>query len=121
MAGKGLFKTMFKIKGPFSALFSEQGASPPTKRMDIRLGQVDAEPEPPKAEAEIKAEAGIKPKAEAKPSIFEEDILGMPGWLLGLVLLGFAYMYRKKKKEAEEKVTSKRKRSRKKRASRKKR
>jgi len=73
--GKGLFKSLYKTKGLFTALFSDRGSSPPTKRMDIRLGE-----------------------AEENPSFFNQEVLGIPAWLLGVFLLGFSFMYRKKKK-----------------------
>lgn len=86
---KGLFSTIFKSDGIYDDLYTKQGASPPTKRMDIRLGEAEPSEDVPLA------------KPTAKESFFAKETFGLPNWLIGIFLLGFAYMYRKKKAEVE--------------------
>lgn len=74
---QGLFKSIYGPtgKGLFYDLYNMQGqAQPrPIKSHNIRLGETSV------------------------TDIFNQDVMGIPVWLLSLSLLGFAYIYRKKK------------------------
>jgi hypothetical protein len=106
---KGLFKSIYGIteEGVYNDLYSRDGSSPSTKRMDIRLGQVEEDDEDDEEEdiSVITApEAPFAPPApDAAPSteekpFFSQEFLGFPNWLIGVFLLGFAYAYRRRKK-----------------------
>lgn len=92
-------------QGIFDDLYSRYGASPPVKRMDIRLGQVDEDEEEDEEEEEITAVSAVAPVQPARvgpppKSIFAQNIGGFPVWLLGVAFLGFAWAYRRKKKKS---------------------
>lgn len=78
---RGLFKTIFDEKGVYNALYRREGGSQPMKSTDQRLGSTD--------------DAG-----PSKKSVFAKEYKGFPMWLIGVFLLGFAYTYRKRKKES---------------------
>jgi hypothetical protein len=102
---KGLFKSLYGIteEGVYNDLYSRDGSSPPTKRMDIRLGQVENDEEDDEEDAlTILPETAPETAPEATPSIeepfFSQEFLGFPNWLIGIFVLGFAYAYRRRKK-----------------------
>lgn len=72
----GLYSSIYgkPAEGIYDDLYSRQGASPPVKSIDIRLGGL-GEPE----------------------SLFARQIAGIPLWLLGIAALGFVYVRRKQK------------------------
>ena len=97
MAG-GLYKSLYGKGGIYEQLYSKYGASPPTQRTDIRLGNYEYF-----GQAEDDDEENEEPEAPpanaGKPPIFAKEYQGFPIWLLGLFLLGFSWAFRRKKKQ----------------------
>lgn len=92
MAG-GLFHTLFEKQGIYGDLFSRHGATPPLHRTDLRLGQLDEEDED-----EEEGPSAAKTPLPEKKSLFQTHVIGIPVWLLGVALLGFAIQVRKNRK-----------------------
>ena len=101
---KGLFKSLYgkTEEGVYNDLYSRDGSSPSTKRMDIRLGQLDDDDEDDEeTTASVVTEVEMleaEVPAGAEEPFFSQEYLGFPNWLIGVFLLGFAYAYRKRKK-----------------------
>lgn len=99
---KGLFKSLYgkTEEGVYNDLYSRDGTSPPTKRMDIRLGQVDDDDDDDDDEEEEETTSASEESNAAPPQkpFFSQEFLGFPNWLIGVFVLGFAYAYRKRKK-----------------------
>lgn len=78
----GLYSSIYgkTAVGIYDDLYGRRGASPPIKSMDIRLGGFG--------------------DAEAGTSLFARQIAGIPLWLVGISLVGFAYVLRKRKQAA---------------------
>lgn len=92
---KGLFKSHFERDALYKALYSKQGASPPTKRMDIRLGGwLGQEEDEEEEEVEVAEVSTPNPVAPKKEPIFAKEVKGFPMWLVGVFLLGFAWAVR---------------------------
>ena len=111
---KGLYTSIFGAtdQGIFDVLYSDYGASPPVKRMDIRLGDYGVNPEDDVEDDKPDATTATNPKtpgAKAVPmsaapanssgGFFTQDIAGFPIWLIGVGFLGFAWSYRRKSKK----------------------
>lgn len=79
---RGLFKTIFDTRGIYNPMYRRRGGQHPIKSTDQRLGETDSDSGPP------------------KKSVFAKEYEGFPMWLVGVFLFGFAYMYRKRKKES---------------------
>jgi len=99
-------------EGIFDDLYSRHGASPPVKRMDIRLGQTDQTPDDDDEDEEdeeqlpAQAQAASAPVSQApsygpvsKKPFFSQDIGGFPLWLVGVGFLGFAWAFRHQRKK----------------------
>jgi len=113
MTVKGLYTSIFGAtdEGIFDILYSRHGASPPVKRMDIRLGdygeEADEEEDAAAPAASSPSPASPAPAASAAPTpagpspggIFAQDIGGFPLWLVGVGFLGFAWAIRRKRKK----------------------
>lgn len=94
MAG-GLYKSLYDKGGIYAQLYSKYGASPPTQRTDIRLGNYGFG----QAEDEDEEEDEAVPAGPGKPPVFSKEYKGFPMWLLGVFLLGFSWAFRRKKKQ----------------------
>tara|TARA_B100000925_G_scaffold272428_1_gene236360 strand:- start:162 stop:515 length:354 start_codon:yes stop_codon:yes gene_type:complete len=114
---RGLFKSIYgkTDEGIFPELYSHEGTTSKTKRMDIRLagwelGQVeDDEDDEEDEEEEIDISASVPPSGGMKlptapggavtaPSVFTQEKEGFPMWVLGIFILGFALAWRQNKK-----------------------
>jgi hypothetical protein len=91
MAG-GLYKSIFDKNGIYNTLYSREGGQQPYKSTDIRLGAADDDDDDDEDET----------PAPAKESFFAQEIAGFPTWVLGIFLLGFAWSYRRRKKEEKQ-------------------
>lgn len=78
---KGLYKSIYDTGELYSALYSRRGASPPTKRTDIRLGNY-----------------GLNGYGQVEESFFSKDFGGVPVWLISIFFLGFGYAVNRKKR-----------------------
>lgn len=84
---RGLYKTIFDKHGIYNASFRRGGSQQPIKSTDQRLGQADED------------EDEDTPAPTAKSSFFSREVEGFPMWVVGIFLLGFAWAYRRRKKE----------------------
>jgi len=105
---KGLYSSIFGAAGQglYDSLYSDYGASPPVKRMDIRLGDYGEDEEEDDEEEEEASPAAAAPSPvmaaptlPARGGFFSQDIGGFPLWLIGVGFLGFAWSYRRKRKK----------------------
>ena len=96
MAG-GLFASLYGKQGIYEDLYSRNGASPPLHSSDLRLGGLGEDDEETE---EVKAPiAPLSVGPTPSKGFFHTHLLGLPTWLLGLILLGFAATYRRKTKK----------------------
>lgn len=89
---RGLYRSIFDKQGIYNAFYRRGGGQQPMKSTDQRLGQTDED-------EEEEAPAAPTPAPTQKESFFAREIEGFPMWVIGLFLLGFAWAYRKRKKE----------------------
>jgi len=87
----GLYSSIYGAPstGIYEGLYSRKGASPPVKSEDIRLGGLGG--------LGVRTE-GLRGLADAEPSsLFAKQIAGIPLWLVGIGLVAFAYVARKRR------------------------
>lgn len=109
---RGLFKSIYgkTDEGIFPELYSHEGTTSKTKRMDIRLagwelGQTDDDEEdeeddftPPPTPSPSLSLPTAPGGAVTGPSVFTQEKEGFPMWVLGIFILGFALAWRQNKK-----------------------
>jgi hypothetical protein len=114
---RGLFKSIYgkTDEGIFPELYSHEGMTSKTKRMDIRLagwelGQTDEDDEEEETPSVATSSTPSTPSSSGMslptapggavtgPSVFTQEKEGFPMWVLGIFILGFALAWRQNKK-----------------------
>jgi len=95
---QGLYRSIFDKQGIYNPFYRRGGGQQPMKSTDQRLGESDDDDETPAPPAPPTT-APPSPSNSPKESIFAREYEGFPMWVAGLFLLGFAWAYRKRKKE----------------------